>query len=209
MAINFDQIMSYMTRVGTQVGVQPMEDKGSNVKGNDTFTTLSQDKNLFTKESHTQMHKSTHTPNDATLAHKQIYQPPLVSNGYYYYLEETDWMHRKTPTRNPNQQNKGATKGQHYQDVEYPWNDCTWTHQEVEAFNPFATHPPKPTIQPFNSIPNNPFHPKQQPPFTHCHIYKPLARQPTPNTFHQPNNFNGQLRFQHKSYSQRTKIVLS
>jgi hypothetical protein len=154
MALNLDQIMSYMSIIGAQVGVQQIEDKGSNVKGNDTFTALSQGQNGFTKESHAHMHQSIYTPKDATLANKQ--EDPQQPQGtfYYYDLGQTDWMHMKTNTPDPNQHSKGFTQGQQYYDVEYLWDDYPCTSQEIEAFNPFSIPPTKPT-KPFQSTQNH------------------------------------------------------
>jgi hypothetical protein len=83
MALNLDQIMSYMPRIGAQVGVYPREDKGSTVKGNDTLTTFAQDQQGLTKESNVHLHNSIHTPMDVTLAHQPI--DPNQPQGSVYY----------------------------------------------------------------------------------------------------------------------------
>jgi hypothetical protein len=136
------------------------------------------------------MHKSTHILNDATLAHKQIYQPPPTGNVYYYDFEEMERMHRKPHTPNPHQQNKGDLAGQYYTDVNYIRDDCPWTPQEIEAFNPFPTHPP---IQHHNT-PNPPF--KTQPP----------AKEPNFNLHNQHTNFSNQLQSQHRMVSKGPKL---
>jgi hypothetical protein len=67
--------------------------------------------------------------------------------------------------------------------VDYRWEDCPWTPEEIEAFNPFPTHPP------------NPIHQPQQ----HTHYSR------TPRDF-QPEIFTNQLQFQHKAVAKFPKL---
>jgi hypothetical protein len=86
----------------------------------------------------------------------------------------------------------------YYQEVEYMWADCPWTLEEIEAFNPFPSHPPLKTQQPLN--PHN-FH-QRQPPF------KPTpppytSQATTPNYQH---NFTSQVQSQHKIVAKGPKL---
>jgi hypothetical protein len=191
--------------------VYPREDKGSTVKGNDTLTALAQDQQGLTKESNVHLHNSIHTPRDVTLAHQPIDPNQPQGSVYYYDLEQYDWMHRKPYTPDHHQHKKVVPQGHSCHEVDYLWDDCPWTLQEIEAFNPFPSppldppNPPKMTFQTFNPLRITSAQTKPHPPLPNAHTYHQFTSQNTPNTFHQPNPFHNQLQF-HKAIAKGPKL---
>jgi hypothetical protein len=193
MALNLDQIMSYMTRVAAKVGVVQLEDKGSNYKAAG-FSEDNAPKNTPNPRVDLQTHKSVYVPEGNHSAHPQYYVPPNTHNVHYYDSEHLEGRHRATDPMTHNYA-KGKTPEVPYDtDVEYLWNDCPWTPQEIEAFNPFPTHPPHHTTYQPHFNPHRIIH--HPPPVT----TPPASR----NNHHE--NFSGQLQIQHKAVAKGPKL---
>jgi hypothetical protein len=149
MAVNLDKIMSYMTQVAAKVGVPNMEDKGSNVKANELSEGFAPQKPPPRPRVEFQLNKSLHIPEGTDNSQHQHYHPPPVQVVHYYDPEELEWGNKKPieQWRNP-----------HYSEVEYGWEDCPWTPQEIEAFlQPI----PKPTTQIHSPATKPPLPPQQ------------------------------------------------
>jgi hypothetical protein len=78
-ALNLDQIMSYMTLVAAKVGVTSLEDKGSNFKPVELSDGYAP-KKPPNPRMHAQANKSVHILESPNVVQAQYYFPPPVQN---------------------------------------------------------------------------------------------------------------------------------
>jgi hypothetical protein len=117
------------------------------------------------------------------LGQAQFYTTPPVQTIQYYDPEELEGF-QKNPGDKPFRNEGVPFSGKpQYTEVDYRWEDCPWTPEEIEAFNPFPTYTP------------NPMHQPQQ----HIH-YSRTSRD------FQPEAFTHQLQFQHKAVAKGPKL---
>ena len=70
MATNLDQIMVYMTKIGSKTGVRLADNQGSTTKGKNTSTVPDPQFHSYDPEQAAHMHKSVHFGPHSGMAHR-------------------------------------------------------------------------------------------------------------------------------------------
>jgi hypothetical protein len=88
LATSLDQIMTYMTKVGSRVGVAPIEDQGSNVKGKNIPIETPP---LHKHDIPGRIYKLVHGGPSSYMANNQFYTPPPVGRVYHNHQNPMNW----------------------------------------------------------------------------------------------------------------------
>jgi hypothetical protein len=122
-ALNLDQIMSYMTLVAAKVGVTSLEDKGSNFKPVELSDGYAP-KKPPNPRMHAQANKSVHILESPNVVQAQYYFPPPVQTIQYYDLEQLEGFQKNPGDKALRNDGNPFSWRPQYTEVDYGWEDC-------------------------------------------------------------------------------------